>query len=122
LHQVITQYGTYKARIVDTGLLIYLFFHVSNTTGIPSIKNINFLNVYPTSITSSITIQLNLIKSDDIEIAFYDMNGKQLKTGFYKNISGEFIKNKNTEALSKGIYFVRIKAGHETVQKKFVKI
>jgi hypothetical protein len=122
LFQVITQFGTYKAHIGPVGLNVNLFFDVSNTTGIPSIKNINSLSIYPTAVTSSITIQLNSIKTNDIEISFFDMNGKQLKTDFYKNISGEFIKNESTEALSKGIYFVRIKAGEQTVQKKFVKM
>jgi type IX secretion system substrate protein len=118
----INQYGTYSAPIQVDNWLHMLYFIVNNTTGIPSIKNINFFDVFPTAVTSAITIQLNSIKTNNIEISFFDMNGKQLKTDFYKNISGEFIKNENTEALLNGMYFVRIKAGDEVMQKKFVKM
>ncbi len=117
---IINQPGIYCAKFSDVSYNIY--FHISTLTGIQTFNNINFLNVFPTSVTSSLTIQLNSIKPNDVEISFFDMNAKQLKTDFYKNISGEFIKNENLEALSKGIYFVRIKAGDETVQKKFVKM
>ncbi|MEO5571694.1 MAG: T9SS type A sorting domain-containing protein [Bacteroidia bacterium] len=122
--QIITQSGNYSAPIEFCWLNIGLNFYVvvNNTTGIESVKNINFLNVFPTSVTSSITIQLNSIKPNDVEISFFDINGKQLKTDFYKNVFGEFIKNENTEALAKGIYFLRIKAGEEMVNKKFVKM
>ncbi|HKR06945.1 MAG TPA: T9SS type A sorting domain-containing protein [Bacteroidia bacterium] len=85
-------------------------------------ENINFLNVFPTAVNSSITIQLNSIKPNDIEISFYDMHGRQLKNDFYKNIVGEFIKNENTEGLAKGTYFLRIKSGKEMMEKKFVKM
>jgi type IX secretion system substrate protein len=102
----------------------YFDFSVNNisTTGITHTKNFDFLNVFPTTVTSSLTILLNSIEPNDLEIAFYDMNGKQLKTDFYKNIVGEFIKNENTGALAKGIYFIKIKAGDEVMQKKFVKM
>ncbi|MEP7169462.1 MAG: T9SS type A sorting domain-containing protein [Bacteroidota bacterium] len=117
---VINQSGTYCAKFSDESYNIY--FHVTNITGIQAVNNVNFLNVYPTAVTSSITIQLNSIKTNDVEISFFDMNGKQLKNDFYKNIVGEFIKNENTEALSKGIYFLRIKTGEDVVEKKFVKM
>lgn len=94
----------------------------SYTTGIASVKNINFLNVFPTTVNSSINIHLNSIKTNDIEISFSDMNGKQLKNDFYKNVIGEFIKNENTEALARGIYFIRMKAGDEVLNRKFVKM
>jgi|GEM_PF-2179701 len=119
---VADQMGTYSPDLFFCTTPANIYFIINITTGISFIKEFNFLNIYPTTVNSSITIQLNSIKPNDVEIAFYDMNGKQLKTDFYKNISGEFIKNENTEALSKGIYFVRIKAGDEMVQKKFVKL
>jgi hypothetical protein len=113
--------GIYSAYI-DNCFGVTLNFTAGNTTGISSIKNINFLNIFPTAVTSSISIQLNSIKPNDIEISFFDMNGRQLKNDFYKNIVGEFIKNESTEALAKGIYFLRIKAGDDVVEKKFVKM
>jgi hypothetical protein len=113
--------GTYSAYLgAYFGITVY--FYAGNMTGITSINNINSLRVFPTAVNSSITIQLNSIKLNNIEISFFDMNGRQLKTDFYKNIVGEFIKNENTEALAKGIYFLRIKAGEDVVEKKFVKI
>ncbi|HKR06943.1 MAG TPA: T9SS type A sorting domain-containing protein [Bacteroidia bacterium] len=120
---IINQSGTYSAHIDNCfSLNPYISFYVNNITGISLIKNINFLNVFPTAVTSSITIQLNSIKTNDLEISFYDMHGRQLKNDFYKNIVGEFIKNENTEALAKGIYFLRIKAEDDAVEKKFVKM
>ncbi|HKR06944.1 MAG TPA: T9SS type A sorting domain-containing protein [Bacteroidia bacterium] len=124
---IISQSGIYSANTLfclsPQMINIDLDFAVTiNTTGIPSFKNINFLNVFPTAVTSSITIQLNSIKTNDLEISFYDMHGRQLKNDLYKNIIGEFIKNENTEALAKGIYFLRIKAGDDVVEKKFVKM
>ena len=121
---VVNQPGNYSAYINNSsqGWSNWVYFNVTTTTGIPSLKNINSLTVYPTAVTSSITIQLNSIKPNDIEIAFYDINGKQLKTDYYKNIAGEFIKNENTEALAEGMYLLRIKTGEEVVEKKFVKM
>ncbi|HKR06068.1 MAG TPA: T9SS type A sorting domain-containing protein [Bacteroidia bacterium] len=87
-----------------------------------SLHTINSVNIFPTPVNSSLTIELHSAVPNDIEISFYDITGKQFKTGLYKNISGEFIKNENTEALAKGIYFVRIKAGGQSVQKKFIKM
>src|SRR6185436_6768438 len=84
--------------------------------------HIDFLGVFPSPVQTSVTVNFKLTKPCDVEISLLDLNGKQLKNDLYKNVSGEFIKNENTEALSKGIYFVRIKAGNETVQKKFVKM
>jgi len=122
LSVLINQSGTYSALINSSYCGSYtIYFYVTNVTGIPSIKNINFLNIFPTAVTSSITIQLNSIKSNDLEISFFDMNGRQLKNDFYKNVIGEFIKKENTEALAKGIYFLRIKSGNDVVEKKFVK-
>jgi type IX secretion system substrate protein len=120
LTEIINQSGTYCANFSDTSYNIY--FYITNVTGIASIKNINFLHVFPTAVTSSITIQLNSIKTNDVEISFFDMNGRQLKNDFYKNVFGEFIKNENTEALAKGMYFLRIKTGDDVAEKKFVKM
>jgi len=118
---IVNQSGTYRAHF--NGMWDDdIYFHVNNITGIATLPNINFLNVFPTVVTSSITIQLHSIKTNDVEISFFDMNGKQLKTGFYKNIVGEFIKNENTEALAKGMYFLRIKSGDDVMEKKFVKL
>jgi hypothetical protein len=119
LSVIINLAGTYTASFGSSELIC---FSVTNVTGIPSIKNINFLKVFPTTVTSSITIQLNTLKTNDIEISFFDMNGKELKNNFYKNIIGEFIKNENTETLAKGIYFLRIRTGEEVVERKFVKL
>jgi len=120
LSVIINQSGIYSAL---GGVVFFMsYFYVNNLTGIPSLKNINSFNVYPTTVTSSITIQFHSVKPNDIEISFFDMNGRQLKTDFYKNISGEFIKNENTEALSNGFYFLRIKTGDGVVERKFVKM
>jgi hypothetical protein len=82
--------------------------------------NISSLKVFPIQDNSTVTIQLNSAKPIDIEIAFIDMNGKQLKASFYKNVVGEFIKNENTEALTKGIYIVEIKTENEIINKKLI--
>jgi hypothetical protein len=121
LNTVVTQSGSF---VLDPCFcpVPYTFILNINTTGISSIKEITFLNIFPTTVTSSITIQLHSIKSNDIEISFYDMTGKQLKSDFYKNVFGEFIRNENTEVLAKGIYFLRIRSGDDVVQKKFVKM
>jgi hypothetical protein len=118
---IVNQYGTIA---VPLGACFFdsVRFHLSNTTAISSLNNLNSLNVFPTTVTSTITIQLNSIKTNDIEISFFDMNGKELKNNFYKNIIGELIKNENTEALAKGIYFLRIKTGDDVVERKFVKM
>jgi hypothetical protein len=117
--------GQYVARNRldgSTFFIHYIKVIYNSLLAVSNIKDINFINVFPTAVTSSITIQLHSIKPNDIEISFYDMNGKQLKNDFYKNVFGEFIRNENTEVLAKGIYFLRIKTGDDIVQKKFVKL
>ena len=121
LNIVISQIGTYSVQVFCYPNPM-TFTIIGSPTGIASFKSINFLKVFPTVVNSSITIQLNLTKQNDVSISFYEVNGKQLKNAFYKNVFGELIKNEDTEALAKGIYFIRIKAGDEMMEKKFIKM
>ncbi|MEP7169463.1 MAG: hypothetical protein ABI855_08860, partial [Bacteroidota bacterium] len=57
LHVIIYQPGIYSASICTfMGVTIIQFSVNYTTTSLQNFKNINFLNVFPTAVTSSITI------------------------------------------------------------------
>lgn len=78
----------------------------------------NAVSIYPNPATSEFTITSNLTSKGTVQL--YNVNGKKIKE-LYK---GDFSLNKNisvkTDGISKGIYFVKIISGKQSVTKKLL--
>ncbi|MBT1697870.1 T9SS type A sorting domain-containing protein [Fulvivirgaceae bacterium PWU4] len=79
------------------------------------------LEVYPTPSTSGSSLKVSVNKSGHAEISLLDVNGKLLFT-LHKGVikSAPFVKDVDTSALTKGIYFIRLKLEDQVVVRKVV--
>lgn len=109
--------GIYLVRITDAnGCAFYysndITFTMGTNIGISSYENNKNLTVYPNPTTGIITIDSDLLKKGEFEVAVYDVYGKLL------------LKNKNNlsidlSTLDNGIYFVSISSESlGTINKK----
>lgn len=79
------------------------------------------LEVYPTPSTGGASLKVSVNKSGHADISLLDVNGKLLSTlhrGVIK--AAPFLKDVDTSALTKGIYFIRLKLDDQVVVRKFI--
>lgn len=86
---------------------------VLTTTAIKNLHDIiSTATVYPNPAVQKATVKLYLVKSTEIEISIYDLNGKELQIAFRGNCSsGENLLPIDLSKLSNGLYQVRIGNG-----------
>jgi hypothetical protein len=116
--------GTYSYKAIKTGYVnIEDSFTVENEnlsvsiqwTGIESNRNEN-LSVYPNPVNSVLSVQSS--KADIIEIQIVDLSGSVMECTIVN-------ANQNTidvSALSRGIYFVKIRTTNGNTVVRFVKL
>jgi len=83
--------------------------------------NENNIHIFPNPAQNYLNIQLNNPLSKDLEIQFYDIVGKQIKSYSLKNVQPH---NKiDISELKSGVYFIKVGVGNdEFVFEKFVKM
>jgi len=86
---------------------------VLTTTAIKNLPDIiSTATVYPNPAIQKATIKLDLIKSTEIEISIYDLNGQELHIAFRGNCSsGENLLPIDLSKLNNGLYQIRIGDG-----------
>lgn len=93
------------------------------TTGINEIKGSNYqLYVYPSPAQSQITLEFDLIETQNGSIEIKNTLGQSVKT--INNIIFSKGKNKieiDVNEFSKGLYFVQLQSENKFISKKFVK-
>ena len=109
--------ATYQFR-VKGNCLVAPYSTVSEfTTKSDSVLN-NQISVYPNPISSDFTVKMPQHNGENMSVEVFDTNGH----GVYKN---EFINssdpNVDLSNANKGLYFVVIKTGNDTVTRKIVK-
>ena len=112
--------------LAENGVII----HTSNGGGFPvGIKEINPIvsknilqsSVYPNPALSGTTIEVNIDKTEDLEIRLYNLLGRLVYLKKYSNAPSG--KNKfavNVSAFKPGVYFCRISAGSKTNSVKVI--
>ena len=79
------------------------------------------INVYPNPATNFVNVSMTLSEVSDVNVAIYDMQGKQVGTYNYgRQSSGDHIFNLQTSSLKQGTYFVRMQAGSATQTTKIL--
>jgi hypothetical protein len=91
----------------------------SAPSGIYNISNLRDLNIFPNPANTQLTIDVETGKPSTISYTIYDVLGSAI----YQNSSsvsriGKFIIN--TETVPSGIYFLQIKEGEESVNRKVI--
>jgi len=76
---------------------------------------------YPNPFNNQVNIQINLSQSSIIEIRIYDVLGKEIKIiSNIKTGPGQSVFRWNSDQVSSGLYFVRVKAGKQSRYKKIL--
>jgi len=98
----------------------------SNVTGIKGNNNIlpNKLVLsqnYPNPFNPSTNIKFTILKSGNVKLYIYDLQGRKVKELIDKTLeAGDYTVNFNASTLSSGIYFYTFKTGSYSETKKMV--
>jgi len=96
--------------------------NIFNNTNTNIFTNINF-EIYPNPGSNDVFVKYQTNQKDNIEISFYDINGKILKSDLNKiDSNSENIFKYNINDFNSGIYFIQIKTKFGIKTKKFIKL
>ncbi len=120
----------------STGLDTIVTWHTNNpiveqarwttTIGINQIGNevpfaYNLFQNYPNPFNPTTTIRYDILKAGDVQIAVYDVLGKEVnRLVNSKHSPGKFEVNFNADNLSSGMYYYKITAGDFVAVKKMI--
>jgi hypothetical protein len=80
-------------------------------------------NLYPNPFNSSATLSYSLNTKENVEVAIFDIAGKQiaeLSNGMQSEGKHELQINKSDLNLNSGIYFIKMMVGENTLTQKVV--
>ncbi len=89
---------------------------------LPSIPvNFMLLQNYPNPFNARTAIRFSLPKSQNVELTVYDLLGRQIEVLIddYRDVGVHAITF-DASSLSSGVYFYRLRAGHEAATKRMV--
>ena len=80
--------------------------------------------VYPNPTPKSLNIHFDAFSSKKVKVAIFDLQGKEIWSGFKRSKAGENIFEWNAldnkrNKVSNGIYFILIDDGHKVIKEKF---
>lgn len=82
---------------------------------------INEVKLFPTIANDQVTLQLNMVKSADLSVEIYGMNGQYFGSQINEKVfEGAQQFTLNTATLPRGFYFVRIQAGDGVTTEKLI--
>ncbi|MUV04883.1 T9SS type A sorting domain-containing protein [Flavobacterium rakeshii] len=93
-------------------------FTVSGTAGVEDF-GLNGFTIYPNPNNGNFTVEFNSDSTNDINIAVYDMRGRQIFGNAYTN-TGLFSKELNLQGVQSGVYLVNVQDGSRKEVKRIV--
>jgi subtilisin-like proprotein convertase family protein len=120
--------GTWTLRILDSfnqdgGTINSWSLRLCSTTAVPlSVEesSISAFSLYPNPNNGDFNIQFNSTSNEPIELAIFDIRGRQIYQNVYTN-NGFFNENLQLANLQSGVYLVKVKDGKNELTKKFIK-
>jgi hypothetical protein len=111
--------GTHGRGIWSSSTLL----SIGDNTTIDKAKEVIAISVYPNPANQYTNISFDLTERADVNISVYNMQGKLVKANTVKNANkGSFKTQLNIDNLTKGTYFINIKAGNGKFKTaKFIK-
>ena len=88
-------------------------------TGVDAMESSNRIKIYPNPNNGMVNLQVDLKKEENINIAVYDMSGRQVHTQQYQNVLTT-TKAMDLTALPKGLYMVVANTPTHQIQQKIV--
>lgn len=91
----------------------------TTTSSVPTINKSFNIKTYPNPTASFITVEFDLDMATTVEATLYSAEGKKLKT-LYKDFTkkGNNVFSFSTQPLTKGIYFIEISGGNQSLVRK----
>lgn len=80
---------------------------------------LNNFKLYPNPNTGNFNIEFNSTSSNDVKIAIYDIQGRQIFDRSYPN-TGMFSQNLNLNNVQSGVYLVNISDGNQRETRKII--
>jgi|GEM_PF-6626741 len=92
------------------------------STGVNTLNSLeNSVAVFPNPANNYFNLTMESLVNDTFEITLYDIKGAVLLKDNFTSSIGKTTKTYKTDGLSKGVYFISIKAGQQgTIQKKII--
>ncbi len=88
----------------------------------PSSPEEAILHIAPNPVTNSLEVFCRGLNSDQVDMAVYDMTGKQILANRSIEVAaGEVSTSMEVSGLSPGLYLLRCTNGNQTINQKFVK-
>jgi subtilisin-like proprotein convertase family protein len=120
--------GTWTLRILDSfnqdgGTINSWSLRLCSTTVVPlnvEENTITAFSLYPNPNNGDFNIQFNSTSNEPIELAVFDIRGRQIYQNVYTN-NGFFNENLQLANLQSGVYLVKVKDGKNEITKKFIK-
>ncbi|GAA4031830.1 zinc-dependent metalloprotease family protein [Flavobacterium cheonhonense] len=120
--------GTWTLRVLDSfnqdgGTINSWSLRLCSTTAVPlSVEesSISAFSLYPNPNNGDFNIQFNSTSNEPIELAIFDIRGRQIYQNVYTN-NGFFNENLQLANLQSGVYLVKVKDGKNELTKKFIK-
>jgi len=80
-----------------------------------------FVNVFPNPTTDEITIEFNLLKTENVKINLVNTAGQTIASLELKQVKGEYKKSINLGSYANGIYYLQIVTNEHVMNKKIFK-
>jgi PKD repeat protein len=95
---------------------------IVNDMGVSTNETIsNEIKLYPNPNSGIFNMEINIQSNNDVNYVIFDIVGKVIQTGTYKNEVGNFVKTINMPSSSKGEYILQVTCG-SLVQTKRVSV
>ena len=97
-------------------------FNVQMTIGVTENELSRSLNIFPNPSTGEFTIAFDLEKAQDITISVVDALGREISNEIIARAEGATQHKLDLTNQARGLYFVKITAGENTIVKKITKL
>ena len=98
-----------------------IMFRKKGFTGVGTVSDLTGLGIYPNPTTGKFTIQYKGSgTATDVKVTISNLTGQQIYSEHHAMSNGKFVKELDMSSHAKGVYFVELNTGTETVTSKLV--
>lgn len=119
---VIDTTGIYTVKVISLGCTSQVSANFNAIYTAIKVKSnvISLLDIYPNPTDGKVTLTMNLVKEEAVEVGLYTLEGRAIYNNIYprtRNIQEEL----NMQEYAKGVYVLKLKVGEEHYYHKVVK-
>ncbi len=107
------------ASVVEVALDDIEIYSKDLSSGISSINQTFNFSLYPNPVANTLTVDLNLLKSDKVSLDIVNNLGQTVLSSQLELSAGKTIKDLDIQKLSNGVYFLIVKSESNKIEKMF---